>query len=183
MISLRSEGLFIEQLSAEQGRRLTGEAMKKKKGLPAAVENRKARHEYHIEDVYEAGLVLVGTEVKSLRAGKGNLQDAYAAVKDGEVWVYNFHISPYEQGHQFNHEPKRPKKLLLHKTEILRLQVLQKEKGYALIPLKVVFKHGKAKMDLAVAVGKKLYDKRQDIAEKSARRDIERAIKEKGRGE
>ena len=157
--------------------------MKKKKGLPAAVENRKARHEYHIEDTYEAGLVLVGTEVKSLRAGKANLQDAYAAVKDGEVWVHNFHISPYEQGNQFNHDPKRPKKLLLHKNEIRRLLAMQREKGYTLVPLKVFFKRGKAKMDLAVAVGKKLYDKRQDIAERDARRDIERAIKEKGRGE
>lgn len=157
--------------------------MKKKKGLPAAVENRKARHEYHIEDTCEAGLVLVGTEVKSLRAGKANLQDAYAAVKDGEAWVYNFHISPYEQGNQFNHDPKRPKKLLLHKSEIRRLLAMQREKGYTLVPLKVYFKQGKAKMNLAVAVGKKLYDKRQDIAERSARRDIERAIKEKGRGE
>lgn len=157
--------------------------MKKKKGLPPVVENRKARHEYHIEDTYEAGLVLVGTEVKSLRAGKGNLQDAYASVKDGEVWVYNFHISPYEQGNIFNHDPKRPKKLLLHKSEIRRLQASQREKGYALIPLKIFFKQGKAKMDLAVAIGKKLYDKRQDIAERAARRDIERALKNRGRDE
>lgn len=157
--------------------------MKKKSGNKPVVENRRARHEYHIRENYEAGIALVGTEVKSLRAGKGNLQDAYAAVKDGEVWVYNFHISPYEQGNQFNHNPKRPKKLLLHKSEIRRLLSLQKEKGYTLIPLKIYFKHGLAKMDLAAAVGKKLYDKRQDIAERSARRDIERAMKEKSRGE
>lgn len=155
--------------------------MKKKKGIQPVVENRKARHEYHIEETYEAGLALVGTEVKSLRMGKGNLQDAYAVVKSGEVWVNNFHISPYEQGNQFNHEPKRPKKLLLHKAEIRRLLSLQKEKGYTLIPLKIFFKHGLAKMDLAVAVGKKLYDKRQDIAERDSKRDIERALKNRGR--
>lgn len=155
--------------------------MKKKKGIQPVVENRKARHEYHIEETYEAGLALVGTEVKSLRAGKGNLQDSYAVVRSGEVWVNNFHISPYEQGNQFNHEPKRPKKLLLHKSEIRRLLALQKEKGYTLIPLKIFFKHGLAKMDLAVAVGKKLYDKRQDIAERDSKRDIERALKNKGR--
>ncbi len=155
--------------------------MKKKKGIQPVVENRKARHEYHIEETYEAGLALVGTEVKSLRMGKGNLQDAYAVVKSGEVWVNNFHISPYEQGNQFNHEPKRPKKLLLHKAEIRRLLALQKEKGYTLIPLKIFFKHGLAKMDLAVAVGKKLYDKRQDIAERDSKRYLERALKNKGR--
>lgn len=151
--------------------------MKEKKGIKIAVENRRARHEYHIEGVYEAGLALVGTEVKSLRGGKGNLQDAYAVVKDGEVWVNNFHISPYEQGNQFNHDPKRAKKLLLHKAEIRKLQVMQREKGYTLIPLKVFFKEGLAKMDLAVAVGKKLYDKRQDIAERDAKRKIERVMK------
>lgn len=155
--------------------------MKKKKGVPPVVENRKARHEYHIHETYEAGLALVGTEVKSLRQGKGNLQDAYAAVKDGEIWVYNFHISPYEQGNQFNHDPKRPKKLLLHKSEIRRLLAMQREKGYTLIPLKIFFKQGLAKMDLAVAVGKKLYDKRQDIAERDARRNIERTLKNRGR--
>ena len=155
--------------------------MKKKKGVQPVVENRKARHEYHIEETYEAGMVLVGTEVKSLRMGKGNLQDAYAVVKSGEVWINNFHISPYEQGNQFNHDPKRPKKLLLHKTEIRRLLSMQKEKGYTLIPLKIFFKHGLAKVDLAVAVGKKLYDKRQDIAERDSKRDIERAIKSRGR--
>jgi len=155
--------------------------MKKKKGVQPVVENRKARHEYHIEETYEAGMVLVGTEVKSLRMGKGNLQDAYAVVKSGEVWVNNFHISPYEQGNQFNHDPKRPKKLLLHKSEIRRLLSMQREKGFTLIPLKIFFKHGLAKVDLAVAVGKKLYDKRQDIAERDSKRDIERAIKSKGR--
>jgi SsrA-binding protein len=155
--------------------------MGKKTGIKPVVDNRRARHNYHIKESYEAGLVLVGTEVKSLRMGKGNLQDAYAVVKGGEVWVNNFHISPYEKGNQFNHEPLRPKKLLLNRREINRLTGLQQEKGYTLIPLKIFFKNGLAKMDLAVAVGKKLYDKREDIANRDAQRDIERAMKEKSK--
>lgn len=151
--------------------------MGKKKGVKSVVDNRRARYDYHIKDVYEAGMVLVGTEVKSLRAGKANLKDAYAVVKGGEVWVNNFHISPYEQGNRFNHEPLRPKKLLLHKSEINKLLGIQKESGYTLIPLKIYFKNGRAKMELAVAVGKKSYDKREDIANRDAKRDIERAIK------
>lgn len=153
----------------------------KQKGIKPVVDNRRARHEYHIKENFEAGLVLVGTEVKSLRNGKANLRDAYAVVKEGEVWVNNFHISPYEMGNQFNHDPLRPKKLLLHKREIQRLQVLQREKGLTLIPLKIYFKDGRVKMDLAVAVGKKLYDKREDLAARDAHRDIARAIKERGR--
>lgn len=151
--------------------------MGKKTGIKPVVDNRRARHDYHIKDVYEVGMVLVGTEVKSLRAGKANLKDAYAVVKGGEVWVNNFHISPYEQGNIFNHEPLRPKKLLLHKSEINKLLGIQKESGYTLIPLKIYFKNGLAKMELAVAVGKKNYDKREDIANRDAKRDIERAIK------
>lgn len=155
--------------------------MGKKSGIKPVIENRKARFEYHIKENFEAGLVLVGTEVKSLRAGKGNLKDAYVTVKDGEAWAIGFHISPYEQGNQFNHDPLRPKKLLLHRREISHLLGMLKEKGYTLIPLKVYFKEGKAKMDLAVAIGKKLYDKREDIAARDARRDMDRAIKEKNR--
>lgn len=155
--------------------------MGKKTGIKPVVDNRRARHNYHIKETYEAGLVLVGTEVKSLRMGKGNLQDAYAVVKGGEVWVNNFHISPYEKGNQFNHEPLRPKKLLLNRREINRLTGLQQEKGYTLIPLKIFFKNGLAKMDLAVAVGKKLYDKREDIANRDAQRDMQRAMKEKSK--
>lgn len=155
--------------------------MPKKKGTKPVVDNRKARHNYHIKESFEAGMVLVGTEVKSLRMGKGNLQDAYAVVKGGEVWVNNFHISPYDKGNQFNHEPLRPKKLLLHKREIHRLVGFQQEKGYTLVPLKIYFKDGLAKMDLAVAVGKKLYDKREDITARDAKRDMERAVKERGR--
>ncbi|MGI6413220.1 MAG: SsrA-binding protein SmpB [Syntrophomonadaceae bacterium] len=155
--------------------------MGKAKRIKVAIENRRARHEYHIKENYEAGLVLVGTEVKSLRLGKGNLQDAYATVKANEVWINNFHISPYDKGNRFNHDPLRPKKLLLHKREIKRLGSLQREKGYTMIPLKVYFKDGKAKVDLAVAVGKKLYDKRQDIAARDAQRDMERVVKERGK--
>ncbi|MEN6463539.1 MAG: SsrA-binding protein SmpB [Syntrophomonas sp.] len=153
----------------------------KPKSVKYVVDNRKAWHNYHIKETFEAGMVLVGTEVKSLRAGKGNLQDAYAVVKDGEVWVNNFHISPYDKGNQFNHDPKRLKKLLMNRREINRLVGLQKEKGYTLIPLKIYFKHGLAKMELGVAIGKKLYDKREDLAERDAQRDIERAVKEKSR--
>lgn len=154
---------------------------KKGKGIKPVVDNRRARYEYHIKENLEAGLVLVGTEVKSLRMGKANLRDAYAVVKDGEIWVNNFHISPYDKGNQFNHDPLRPKKLLLHRREINRLHALQREKGLTLIPLKIYFKEGRAKMDLAVAVGKKLYDKREDIASRDARRDMERSLKERNR--
>ena len=151
----------------------------KDNNVKVVVENRKARHEYHIDDTLEAGLVLQGTEVKSLRAGKANLQDAYGEIKDGEAWVINFHISPYEQGNRFNHEPKRPKKLLLNRREINRLYGLTQQRGYTLIPLRVYFKNGLAKMILGVARGKKLHDKRQDIAARDAKRDIDRAIKER----
>jgi SsrA-binding protein len=157
--------------------------MGKKEGIKPVVDNRKAWHDYHIKETYEAGIVLVGTEVKSLRAGKGNLKDAYAVVKGGEVWVNNFHISTYEKGNQFNHEPLRPKKLLLHKNEINKLLGVQKESGYTLIPLKIFFKHGLAKMDLAVAVGKKNYDKREDIANRDAKRDIERIMKSRSQSD
>jgi len=155
--------------------------MAKKTGIKPVVDNRKARHNYHIKEAFEVGMVLKGTEVKSLRMGKGNLQDAYAVVKGGEVWVNNFHISPYDKGNQFNHDPLRQKKLLMHKREINRLIGLQQEKGYTLIPLKIYFKNGLAKMDLAVAIGKKLYDKREAIASRDAKRDMERAVKERGR--
>lgn len=150
-----------------------------KKQTAVVVENRRARHEYHIEDTFEAGLVLQGTEVKSLRAGKASLQDAYGEVIEGEVWVNNFHISPYEQGNRFNHEPKRPKKLLLHRREIDRLYGLTQQRGYTLVPLKIYFKNGRAKMLLGVGRGKKLHDKREDIAARDAKREMDRSIKER----
>lgn len=151
---------------------------------PAKVvtENRKARHDYFIEETYEAGISLTGTEVKSLRAGKANLKDSFARIENSEVILYNMHISPYEKGNRYNHDPKRERKLLLHKHEILRLLGKTKEKGFALVPLRVYFnERGKAKVELALAKGKKLYDKRQDIAERDARREIERAFRDKQR--
>ena len=144
-------------------------------------ENRKARHEYHIMETYEAGLVLTGTEVKSLRSGKSNLQDSYARVENGELMLYNMHISPYAQGNQFNQEPKRTRKLLMHKQEIMRLLGKTREKGLALIPLKVYFKNGLAKVDLSLAKGKKMYDRRDDIAERDAKREMDRVMKERSR--
>ena len=151
-------------------------------GIKIAAENRKARHDYSIHETFEAGIELVGTEVKSLRAGKANLKDAYAQIiKTAEVYVYNLHISPYEQGNQFNHEPLRPRRLLLHRAEIRRLIGKVKEKGYALIPLKMYFTHGLVKIELALATGKKLYDKRQSMAEKDAKREMDRTLKERNR--
>lgn len=145
-------------------------------------ENRRARHEYHILETYEAGIALSGTEVKSLRAGKANLQDSFARVDNGEMMLYNMHISPYEQGNRFNHEPKRTRRLLMHKQEIMRLLGKVREKGLALIPLKVYFNpRGKVKVELALAQGKKSYDKRQDIAARDAKRDMDRAMRERQR--
>jgi SsrA-binding protein len=149
------------------------------KGIKIASENRKARHEYHIHENYEAGIALTGTEVKSLRAGKANLQDAFARIENGELWLYNMHISPYEQGNRYNHEPLRTRKLLMHKQEIMKLIGQTKEKGYTLIPLKAYFTRGKVKIDLGLATGKKLYDKRQDIAERDAKREIDRAFRDR----
>ena len=140
--------------------------------------NRKARHEYHIIESFETGIELTGTEVKSLRAGKANIQDSYARVENSELMLYNMHISPYEQGNQFNHDPKRPRRLLMHKHEIMRLLGKVREKGYSLIPLKMYFKRGWAKVELGLGKGKKLYDKRDDMAERDAKRDMERAKKE-----
>ncbi|HBV98395.1 MAG: SsrA-binding protein [Peptococcaceae bacterium BICA1-7] len=140
--------------------------------------NRKARHEYHIIESFETGIELTGTEVKSLRAGKANIQDSYARVENSELLLYNMHISPYEQGNQFNHDPKRPRRLLMHRHEIMRLLGKVREKGYSLIPLKMYFKRGWAKVELGLGKGKKLYDKRDDMAERDAKRDMERARKE-----
>ncbi len=149
--------------------------------IKTVTENRKARHEYHILETYEAGIALKGTEVKSLRAGKASLQDSFARVENAELMRYNMHISPYEQGNQFNHEPKRVRRLLMHKQEIMRLLGKTREKGLALIPLKVYFKNGLAKVELALARGKKLYDRREDIASRDARREMDRAMKERSR--
>ena len=149
-----------------------------KKGIRNVAENRKARHDYFIEDTYEAGLALVGTEVKSIRAGKVNIKDAYVKVKNGEAIVVGMHVAPYEQGNIFNRDPFRERKLLLHKREIMKLKALSEADGYSLIPLNLYIRDGLVKMQLAVAKGKKLYDKRHDLAEKDAKRQIEQRRKE-----
>lgn len=141
--------------------------------------NRKARHDYHIDETYEAGIALQGTEVKSIRAGRVNLKDSYARVDKGELFLYNMHISPYEQGNIFNHDPLRTRKLLMHKMEIKRFIGLIKEKGYTLIPLKLYLRNGKVKVELGLARGKKLYDKRKTLQEKTAKREIERAFRDR----
>ncbi|HIE52486.1 MAG TPA: SsrA-binding protein SmpB [Armatimonadetes bacterium] len=136
--------------------------------------NRRARHDYHILETYEAGLVLRGPEVKSLRQGKVNLQDSYARIENGEAWLYNMHISPYEHGNRFNPDPRRPRKLLLHKHEIRRLLGKIQERGLTLVPLQLYFVRGLAKVELGLARGKAAHDKRRAIRERDLRRDVER---------
>lgn len=143
--------------------------------------NRKARHDYQILDRFETGIVLQGTEVKALRAGNVNLKDSYATVEGGEVFLHNAHISPYEPGTRFNHDPERVRKLLLHKAEIRRLIGRTQQQGLTLVPLSVYFSRGKAKVELALARGKKQYDKRQSLARRDAEREVERALKERTR--
>lgn len=147
--------------------------------IKIVAQNRKARRDYELLDIYETGIVLEGTEVKSLRSGKANLKDGYAVVEEGEVILYNVHISPYEAASRFNHHPERPRKLLLHRAEIRRLIGRTEQRGLTLIPTKLYFKQGKAKIELALARGKKQYDKRQEIALRDLRRDLEREFKEK----
>jgi SsrA-binding protein len=145
---------------------------------PTVAENRKARHDFFIEESYEAGLALTGSEIKSVRGGRLNLRGGYARVVDGEIWLYDVHISPYEQsGTHFNHEPTRPRKLLLHRREISRIVGQVERQGFTLVPLRVYFKGRRAKVELGLARGKKLYDKREDIAKREAQRDIQRVIK------
>lgn len=143
--------------------------------------NRRARHEFHIEEALEAGLVLTGTEVKSLRAGRASIQDAFARVEDGEVWLYHMHIPPYEAGNIFNHDPLRPRKLLLHRRQVDRLTGQVQQKGYTLIALRLYFRSGLAKVELGLARGKRQYDKRAAIAEREAARRIERAVRRRHR--
>jgi SsrA-binding protein len=157
--------------------------MSREQGRKLVAQNRKARHDYHIEDTYEAGLVLTGTEVKSLRAGRASLVDGFATVKDGEAWLQNVHIPEYTEGTWTNHEPRRTRKLLLHRREINKLIGETKESGLTLVPLALYFKDGKAKVEIAVARGKRTYDKRQALAERDAKRETDRAIARRGRGE
>jgi len=145
-------------------------------GIKPVAINRRARHEFSIEETHEAGLVLTGTEVKSLREGRVSLADAFARVDGGEVWLHHLHISPYAQGNIHNHDPLRTRKLLLHRREILRLRSKTDRKGYTLVPLRLYFRHGVAKVELAVARGRHLYDRRDRIAEREAERRIARNI-------
>ncbi len=152
---------------------------KDKSGEKIVCVNREARHNYFIDEIYEAGLVLLGSEVKSLRDGKANLKDSYARIQKGEAFLVNAHVSPYPGANQFNHEPTRPRKLLLHQREIERLTGKTKEKGLTLIPLRLYFKNGRAKVELGLARGKKLYDKRETLKRKIAEREVERSLKSK----
>lgn len=151
------------------------------KGIKTIAENRKAFHNYYIEEKYECGVVLVGTEVKSLRAGKANLKDSYVTIKDGEAYLVGVHISPYEMGNRFNLDPDRSRKLLMHKNEIIKLFSTIKQDGLTLVPTKCYFKDGKVKFEIGLARGKKNYDKRDVEAKKQAKRDIDRALKSTNR--
>ena len=151
----------------------------KETGSKTLAENRKARHDYFFEDTYEAGISLRGTEVKSIRAGKANMRDSFARVEDGQLLLYNVHISPYEQGNRFNHDPMRPRVLLMHRREIHRLLGLTQAKGYTLVPTKLYLKDGKIKAEIGLAKGKKLYDKRDAEADRTAQREIARAMRER----
>ena len=181
MLKSPKEKLLRLEVSGSNTARHIWAMGKKNESIKIACENRKARHDYFIHETYEAGIALAGTEVKSLRNGRANLKDSYAEIKNGEIFVRNMHISPYEQGNIFNHDPSRPRKLLMHKGEINKLFGKTREKGFTLIPLKIYFKKGRAKMELALASGKHNYDKRQDLVKKVAKRDMERALKERNR--
>lgn len=147
------------------------------KGIKIVAKNREAYHEYFVEEKLEAGIELFGTEVKSIRAGTLNLKDAWCGVKDGELFVNQMHISPYEKGNIFNKDPRRPRRLLMHRREISRLYGKVKQDGYALVPLSVYFKNARVKLEIGLCKGKKLYDKRQDAAIRDAKREMERAMK------
>ena len=151
--------------------------MAKKQGVKPVAENRKARHDYFIEETYECGIELKGTEVKSMRQGKVNLKESFAHVKDGEMLVEGMHINPYDHGSYFNTDPLRPKRLLLHKNEIRKLAQQVQKQGYTLVPLSVYLKNGRMKLSLGVCVGKHLHDKRDAMAERTAKRDMERALR------
>jgi len=151
--------------------------MAKKETQKLIANNKKAYHDYFIDETYEAGIALHGTEVKSMRMGKCSIKESFVRIENGEVFVYGMHVSPYEKGNIFNKDPLRIKKLLLHKYEINKLQGKIKEKGYTLVPLQVYFKEGKAKVEIGLARGKKLYDKREDIAKKDQRREAEKEFK------
>ena len=150
-------------------------------GIKIVSENRKAFHDYFIDDRVEAGIILTGTEIKSIRNGKVNLKDSYARINNGEIWVYQMHISAYEQGNRYNHDPLRPRKVLLHRAEINKLVGKIQLQGLTLLPIKIYLKNGMAKVELAVGQGKKNYDKRQVLAEREGKRDIERALRDRNK--
>jgi SsrA-binding protein len=156
--------------------------MAREQGRKVVAHNRKARHDYHVEDTYEAGLVLTGTEVKSLRAGRASLVDGFAEVDGGEVWLQGVHIPEYTEGTWTNHEPRRPRKLLLHRLEIERLAARVAERGLTIVPLSLYFKDGRAKVEIALARGKRSYDKRQALVEKEAKREAQRALGRRAKG-
>ncbi len=151
--------------------------MPAKKGVKVAATNRKARHDYYILENYEAGIELAGTEVKSIRAGRVNLKDAFCQVKNGELFLYNMHISPYEQGNIFNKDPMRDRRLLMHKKEIRKLHAAVQQDGFALVPLSLYFKDSRVKVEVGVCKGKKLYDKRSSMAERDSKREMDRIMK------
>ncbi len=151
--------------------------MPREQGVKVVARNRRARHEYHIEDTFEAGLVLTGTEVKSLRAGRASLAEAFGQISGGELWLHGLHIPEYAQGTWTNHEPRRTRKLLLHRKEIDRLASQVAERGFTIVPLSLYFSGGKAKVELALARGKRTYDKRRDLAQRDAAREVDRALR------
>ena len=151
--------------------------MPHQKGIKPVAQNRKAFHDYFVEERYECGIALFGTEVKSIRQGRVNLKESWAAIRQGEIWVEGMHISPYEQGNRFNPDPLRPKKLLMHKSEIRKLDSLVARQGYTLVPLEIYLKEGRMKLQLGLCKGKHLHDKRDDMAKKDATREIQRALR------
>lgn len=151
-------------------------------GIKVIADNRKAFHDYFVEERIEAGIILTGTEIKSIRNGRVNLKDSYAKIDNGQLWLLQMHISPYDPGNRFNHDPLRRRKLLLHRSEITKIFSKLQLQGLTLIPLKIYLKHGLAKVELGVCRGKKNYDKRQDMAERDAKREIERHLRDRAKG-
>ena len=171
---LQASGLYGILTDSSLGK---GVVSTEKKGIKIAAQNRKAFHDYFVEDRYEAGIELFGTEVKSIRAGTLNLKDSYCTVKDGELFLHSMHISPYEKGNIFNKDPVRTRRLLMHKREIRKLHALVKQDGYALVPLSVYFKDARVKVEIGLCKGKKNYDKREAAAKRDAGREMDRALK------
>lgn len=167
-------------MTATDAKAVASKAVASKRQSTVIARNRRARHDYHLEDTVEGGLVLTGTEVKSLREGRASLTDGFAQIEDGEVWLHGVHIPEYTQGTWTNHEPRRPRKVLMHRKEIDRFASKVAERGLTIIPLELYFKDGRVKVELALARGKRSYDKRHDLAERDAAREVERAFRRRG---